>query len=255
MGEMNIDLCPRVDDDGPALRRMMTCLGLISCAEARWPDSHRGFLAHRAGEGQAHSYIGYIRITESQAALVRRFGVDADATLMHDFDHAVLFADVGVAKVIGLTSMEEVTTSKRRRPEIRYSDKQGLERFRTFAKKLHEKRGFDTKCKTSSATLRSLTIVYDSKARTTGRNGRGAAGTQCTGTTERVALTMIEAFGGELTRRWRSLMGWRRQLTWGLRKRTAARGGDETSLIRNAVGRATNHARLRQRRTAHGSGE
>ena len=43
MGDMNIDLCKRGDDDGPALRLMMTRLGLISCAEARWPDSHRGF--------------------------------------------------------------------------------------------------------------------------------------------------------------------------------------------------------------------
>ena len=145
MGDMNIDLCTRVDDDGPALRLMRTRLGLISCAEARWPDLHRGFLAHRAWEGQAHSHIDYILITESQTAPVRRLGVDADATLMHGFDHAVLFADVDVAKVLGLTSVEEVTTPKRLRSEIRYSDKQGLERFRTFAEKLHEKRGFDAK--------------------------------------------------------------------------------------------------------------
>ena len=89
-----------------------------------WPDSHRGFLTHRAGEGQAHSHIDYILITESQAASVQRFGVDADDTLMHDFDHAVLFADVDVARVLGLTSVEEVTTPKRHRSEIRYSDKQ-----------------------------------------------------------------------------------------------------------------------------------
>ena len=60
MGDMNIDLCTREDDDGPALRPMMTRLGLISCAEARWPDSHRGFLTRRAGEGQAHSHIDSI---------------------------------------------------------------------------------------------------------------------------------------------------------------------------------------------------
>ena len=66
---------------------------------------------------------------------MRRFGVDADATLMHDFDHAVLFADVDVGKVLGLTPVEEVTTPKRRRSEIRYSDKQGLECFRTFEEK------------------------------------------------------------------------------------------------------------------------
>jgi len=32
---------------------------------------------------------------------VRRIGVGADATLMHDFDHAVLFTDVDVGKVLG----------------------------------------------------------------------------------------------------------------------------------------------------------
>ena len=68
MGDMDTDLCTRVDDDGPALRLMMTRLGLISCAEARWPDLHSGFLTHKAGEGQAHSHIDYILITESQAA-------------------------------------------------------------------------------------------------------------------------------------------------------------------------------------------
>ena len=60
-------------------------------------------------------------------------------------DHAVLFADVDVVKVLGLTPTEEVTIPKRRRSEIRYSDKQGLERFRTFAEQLYEKRGFEAK--------------------------------------------------------------------------------------------------------------
>ena len=64
---------------------------------------------------------------------------------MHDIDHAVLFADVDVVKVLGLTSAEAGTTPKRRRSEIRYTDKQGLERFRTFAEQLYEKRGFEAK--------------------------------------------------------------------------------------------------------------
>ena len=64
---------------------------------------------------------------------------------MHDFDHAALIADVDVARVLGLTSVEGVTVPKRRRSEIRYSDKQGLERFRTFAEQLYEKRGFEAK--------------------------------------------------------------------------------------------------------------
>ena len=64
---------------------------------------------------------------------------------MHNFDHAALFADVDVGKVLGPTSVEKVTTPKRRRSEIRYSDKQGLERFRMFAEQLYEKRGFEAK--------------------------------------------------------------------------------------------------------------
>ena len=76
---------------------------------------------------------------------MRRFGVDADATLMHDFDHAVLFADVDVGKGLGLISVEEVTTPKRRRSEIRYSNKQGPGRSRAFAEQLYEKRGFEAK--------------------------------------------------------------------------------------------------------------
>ena len=87
-------------------------------------------MTHRAGEGQAHLHIDYILITESQAASVRRFGIGADDTLMHDFDHAAaLFADVDVVRVLGLASVEEVAMPKRRRSEIRYSDRQGLERF------------------------------------------------------------------------------------------------------------------------------
>ena len=92
-----------------------------------------------------HSHIDDILITEPQEASVRRFVVDADATLMHNFDHAVLFADVDVGKVLRLASAEEVTTPKRRRSEMRYSGKQGLGRFRVFAEQLHEKRGFEAK--------------------------------------------------------------------------------------------------------------
>ena len=79
---------------------------------------------------------------------MRRFGIDADGTLMHDFDHTVLFADVDVGKVLGLTSATEVMTPKRRKSEIRYSDKKGLGRFRAFAGQLYEKRGCEAKCRT-----------------------------------------------------------------------------------------------------------
>ena len=45
-----------------------------------------------------------------------------------------------------MTSAEEVVTpEERRRSEVRYSHKQGLERFRTFAEQLYEKRGFEAK--------------------------------------------------------------------------------------------------------------
>ena len=76
---------------------------------------------------------------------MRRFGIDADDTLMHDFDHAVLFADVDMGKVLGLMSAAVVMPPKRRRSEIRYSAKQGLERFWAFVAQLYETRGFEAK--------------------------------------------------------------------------------------------------------------
>ena len=201
MGDMNIGFCTRKNDDGPALRLMMTRLGLISCAEARWPDSHRGFLTHRAGEGQAHSHIDYILITEPQAASVRWFGIDADGTLMHDFGHAVLFADVDVVKVLGLAPVEEVTTPKRRRSGYATVTSKGWSAFGRSQSSCTRNGGLKHKCKTSLVTS-SWTIVCDSKARTAGRNGRGAAGTQCIGGMARAVLMTCEAFVGELTKQW-----------------------------------------------------
>ena len=111
--------------------------------------------------------------------------------------------NMDVRKVLRLTSVEEVTTPKRRRSEIRYSDKQGLERFRAFAEQLYEKRGFEAKIQDLIGGVELEKIVYDSKARTTERNGRDAAGALCISGMAQVALTTSEAFGGELTRRWR----------------------------------------------------
>ena len=185
---------------------------------------------------------------------VRRFGVDTDATLIHDFDHAVLFADVGVGNVLGLTSVEEVTTTKRRRSEIRYSDKQGLERFRTFAEQLYEKRGFEAKMQDLIGD-----VELDDRLRQQGEDDRkererrgwdAAHWRYGTGSTdnergirrridEAMALLDVMAMAAEV----------------GLRRRTAARSGGETSPTRSAVGRATHHARLRQRMTVHDSGE
>ena len=94
MGDMNVDLNSRPGSDSEALKSRMTKLGLVSYAEARWGHRQLRFKTHRAGKGQSPSNIDYILVSEHHAASVCKFGVDADPMLMHDFDHAVLFADV-----------------------------------------------------------------------------------------------------------------------------------------------------------------
>ena len=42
------------------------------------------------GDLHNFSHIDYMFIKESQTASAKRFGIDADGTLMHDIDHAVL---------------------------------------------------------------------------------------------------------------------------------------------------------------------
>ena len=57
---------------------------------------------HKGDEAHNPSHIHYILITESQAASVRKFGIGSDATLMHDFDHAIVFTDLDVKAILGL---------------------------------------------------------------------------------------------------------------------------------------------------------
>ena len=79
----------------------------------------------------------------------------------------MLIADVDVGKVLGMAPVEEVATPKRRRSEIRYSDKQGLERFRAFADQLCEKWGFEAKVQG-----RIGDVELDDRLRQQGEDGR-----------------------------------------------------------------------------------
>ena len=53
---------------------------------------------------------------------MRHFGIDADRDLMVDFDHAVLFADIGMCQVLGpKRSSPQPQVPIRRKSKIRYS--------------------------------------------------------------------------------------------------------------------------------------
>ena len=72
---------------------------------------------------------------------MRQFGIDADRDLMVDFDHAVLFADIGMCQVLVLKrSSPQPQVTVRRKSKIRHSDKPSVAQFREFAGNLYVKR-------------------------------------------------------------------------------------------------------------------
>ena len=134
MGDLNTDLISRAGYDNRALQIMIDDLGLVSCADARWPASSCVFKTHKGDEAHAASHIGYILISERNASAVRKFGIDADRDRMVDFDHAVMFTDVDMCQVLWLERpSSRPPVPVRRKSTIRYSDKPGVAQFREFA--------------------------------------------------------------------------------------------------------------------------
>ena len=122
---VNTDIISRTGYDHRALQAMIDDLGLVGCADARWPASSCVFKTHKGDEAHTSSHLDYILISKHSATAVRRFGIDADRDLMVDFDHAVLFADIGMCQVLGLKrTSPQPQVSVRRKSTIRYSDKQ-----------------------------------------------------------------------------------------------------------------------------------
>ena len=101
MGDLSTDLISRTGYVNRALQTMIDDLGLVSCADARWPASSCVFKTHKGNETNAASHIDYIPISEHNTSAVRRSGIDADRDLMVDLDHAVLFTDVDMCQVLG----------------------------------------------------------------------------------------------------------------------------------------------------------
>ena len=131
MGDLNTDLISRTGYDNRALETTIGDLGLVSCADARWPASSCVFKTHKGDEAHAPSHIDYILISERNATALRQFYIDADRDLMVDFDHAVLFADIGMCQVLGLKrSPPQPQVPARRKSKIRYSDKPSVAQFR-----------------------------------------------------------------------------------------------------------------------------
>ena len=87
-------------------------LGLVSCADARWPTSSCVFKTHQGNEAHGPSHIDYILISEHSATAVWQSVIDADRDLTVDFDHAVLFADIGMCQVLGLYMREAGITDR-----------------------------------------------------------------------------------------------------------------------------------------------
>ena len=102
MGDLNTDLISRTGCDNRALECLIGDLGLVSCAEARWPASSCVFKTHKGNETHGPSHIDYILISAHNATAVRQFGIDADQDMVVDFGHAVLFADIDTCQVLGL---------------------------------------------------------------------------------------------------------------------------------------------------------
>ena len=143
MGDFNVDL-HRSGPDVEALRKLSDELGLISAAEARWPRSYDTFKTHKGNDTCPASHIDHTFITKQSSMHVRKFGIDDDANLMHDFDHAIMFTDLDVAATLGLSSGNKAPKfENRRKSTIRYSDKKQLERFRPFAENLFKELKLD----------------------------------------------------------------------------------------------------------------
>ena len=78
MGDLNTDLISRTGYDKRAFQTTIGDLGLVSCADARWPASSCVCKTHKGDETHASPHIDYILISTHSATAVRRFGIDAE---------------------------------------------------------------------------------------------------------------------------------------------------------------------------------
>ena len=141
MGDLITGLVCRTGCDNLALETIIGDLGLVSCAGARWPANSCVFKTYKGNEAHGPSHIDYILISEHSAMAVPQFGIDADRDGMVDFDHAVLFADIGMCQVLRLKrSSPHPQVPVRRKSKIRYSDKPSVAQFREFADSAYVKR-------------------------------------------------------------------------------------------------------------------
>ena len=148
MDDMNTDIYAesRQGKDSKALFAIMRGLRLGSCAEAAWPQTHRTFQTHGGDSAHSDSHIDYMLMTSSSASAIRRFGIDANPDITEDRGgrHSALFVDVDVNAVLGLNMPSSADGSVQQyKPQIKYSDKPRLARFRSFATEFFDKRGLD----------------------------------------------------------------------------------------------------------------
>ena len=125
---------------------MVGCLSLTSLADQRWPST--AHLHHTREEGDSSSHIDYVMISEHAAHAATNLDIDLDSVLgnrhgaARGLDHAIITVDIDVRVVLGVGVEAKAAHHRRAVSQIKYSDKERVQRFRVFAEKQLRKNGF-----------------------------------------------------------------------------------------------------------------
>ena len=146
MGDVNTDLTKDDGRDLPHFKRMLTDLSLVSAAQSRWKAASLHFKTRKGDEVHQPSHIDYVMISSRSVSAIKEFGIATPPDLMVDYDHSILFCDLDVAQLLELGARKPPEDlPQRHKPQMRYSDKKRVARFRTYATDLYEKQGMATK--------------------------------------------------------------------------------------------------------------
>ena len=146
MGDVNTDITKDDGRDLPHFKRMLTDWDMVSAAQSRWKAASLHFKTHKGGEVHRPSQIDCILVSKRSVSAVQAFGVAAPDDLMVDYDHSILFCDLDVTQLLELGEREPAAMLPRRhKPQLRYSGKKRVSRFRAYAIDLYEKHGVASK--------------------------------------------------------------------------------------------------------------
>ena len=114
MGDVNTDL---TKDDGGDLahtKKVPTDLNMASAAQSRWKAASLHFKTHKGDELHQSSHIDYVLVSKRSVNAIKAFGVTAPADLMVDYDHSILFCDLGVTQLLELGERKPAATLPQR---------------------------------------------------------------------------------------------------------------------------------------------